>query len=519
MEEELASPEELTTPSQLLSYLSTYRVLICLRCRYAIQPGAIARHLKEIHYLHRATRRTFVAFASELELAQPHDVVLPEESQFPVPFLPIQEGLACCFERCGYLCATSKRMKQHWRCTHQITTSDESPLSTPVPLQTFFRGNALRYFTNPSLLGASPACTPDSADKSSKVGRSNTPCTTPKTSTTYPENRLLPLDQHSSLIITDQGLLDHYRDSTYKTLSGNPETDQAFGEVVLGLTARFDFLRQGVMACAALHLASIHPANRTHYVFQSIRHQDQAIPAFRQAILHVDRDNCEAVLAFAFFLVISSLNSDTEDPRLFLSADPDQHLHWINILRNGCSMLCPFWNELTAGPLAPLAALWEDDLGVGGPSVEAAEGSLLGALLARVFAETPNHGFAGEHEAYRAAAVQLAAAEAFLRRRGPAATVWDALNAWPMRLAPAYLELLKQDRPGALLLLAYYATLLRPTRGEWFLAGRVERLIDEIARRLEDTYCSAQSWDFFLGIRGEYFPEETLANQQDDLRR
>ncbi|PYI26452.1 hypothetical protein BP00DRAFT_439969 [Aspergillus indologenus CBS 114.80] len=508
MEEELTSPEELTTPSQLLSYLSTYKVLVCLRCRYAIQPGAIARHLKEIHRLHRATRRTFVAFASELELAQPHDVVLPDESQFPVPFLPIQEGLACRFEYCGYLCASSKRMKQHWRCTHQIPTSD--PLSTPVPLQTFFRGNALRYFTNPSLLRGSPACTPDSAAKFSKDGRSNTPCTTPKTGTTYPENQHLPLNQHSSLIITDQGLLDHYRNSTYKTLSCHPETDQAFGEVVLGLTARFDFLRQGVMACAALHLASIHPANRTHYVLQSLRHQAQAIPTFRQAILLVDRDNCEAVLAFAFFLVICSLNSDTEDPRLFLNDDPDQHLHWINILRNGCSMLCPFWDELTAGPLAPFAAVWEDDLGV---SVEASEGPLLGALLPRVFAETPIHGLAGEHETYRDAAVQLAAAEAFLRRRGPGATVWDALNAWPMRMAPAYLELLKQDRPGALLLLAYYATLLRPTRGEWFLVGRVESLIDEIARRLEDTSCSAQSWDFFLGIRREYFPEEALANQ------
>ncbi|RAK71703.1 uncharacterized protein BO72DRAFT_473050 [Aspergillus fijiensis CBS 313.89] len=513
-EVESQSPEEPTTPSQLLSYLPTYRVLVCLRCRYAIQPGAIARHLKEIHYLSRATRRTFVAFAAEFELAQPQDIVLPDESQFPVPFLSIQEGLACRFERCGYLCATSKRMKQHWRCTHQIPTSNESTFSTPVPLQTFFRGNALRYFTNPSLLVASPASPSEySVDEVSNDGRSSTTGTTPATSTTHLDSRLLPLDQYSLGLVTNQGLLDHYRHSTYKSLSISPETDHAFGEVVLGLTPRFEFLRQGVMACAALHLASIDPANRTYYVFQSLRHQDQAIPAFRQAILHVDRDNCEAVLAFAFFLVICSLNSDTEDPRLFLSDDPDQHLHWINILRNGCSMLCLFWDALTAGPLAPFAALWEDDLGVGGPSADGPEDPLLGTLLAMVVAENPAPEVVEEHDAYRAAAVQLAAAGAFLRRRGPAASVWDALNAWPLRVAPAYLTLLKQDRPGALLLLAYYAILLRPTRGEWFLAGRVERLIDEIARRLKGTSCSAQLWEWFLAIRREYFPEEALRCQ------
>ena len=100
-------------------------------------------------------------------------------------------------------------------------------------------------------------------------------------------------------------------------------------------------------------------------------------------------------------------------------------------------MLCPFWDALTAGPLAPFATLWEDDLGVGGPSADGPEDPLLGTLLAMGVAEHPAPELAEEHDAYRAAAVQLAAAGAFLRRRGPAASVWDALNAWPMRVAPA----------------------------------------------------------------------------------
>jgi hypothetical protein len=149
----MASPSfHAMEPSQLLHYLPTYRVLICLRCNYAIQPGAVARHLKEIHHLRHLSRRPFVDYASGFKLSQPSDAVLPDETQFPVPLLPVQNGLACSFAGCAHLCVTAKRMKQHWMSVHHISASELGDFWHPVPLQTFFRGNALRYFTNPALL-------------------------------------------------------------------------------------------------------------------------------------------------------------------------------------------------------------------------------------------------------------------------------------------------------------------------------------------------------------------------------
>ena len=144
-------PVDGLTPHELLHYLPTYRVLICRCCRYAIQPGAVARHLKEIHHLHHPLRGAFVAYAAQLELDKPADVVLPDETQFPVSLLPIQNGLACSFAHCGHLCATTKRMKHHWMTVHHIAASDNGGFWGTVPLQSFFRGNVLRYFTNPAL--------------------------------------------------------------------------------------------------------------------------------------------------------------------------------------------------------------------------------------------------------------------------------------------------------------------------------------------------------------------------------
>jgi hypothetical protein len=210
--------------------------------------------------------------------------------------------------------------------------------------------------------------------------------------------------------------------------------------------------------------------------------------------MHVDLDNCQAVLAFSFFLVICVLSSQSEESRLFLTDDDSDQLHWINLLRNGCSMLCPVWDELTSGPVAPFAALWQDDMGVAAD----ANDPLLVTLLS-VFPE-----YEPDYPIYRDSVVKLVEAIEFIKKRGQSTTIWDVLNSWPMRVMPEYLALLKRNCPGALLLLAYYAILLRPNRGEWFLEGRSQKLLDDIARRLHGN-CSPQIRDLFTEIEHAYF--------------
>ncbi|KAL4900659.1 hypothetical protein BDW74DRAFT_188093 [Aspergillus multicolor] len=481
------------------SYLPTYKVLICLRCRYAIQPGALTRHLKEIHSISRSDRQRLVDFASEFKLARPEDVVFPDEIEFPLPLLLIQEGLACCFNGCAHLCATTKRMKQHWCSTHRVSASDDGTFWRPVPLQSFFRGNAFRYFTNPALL-ASTSAPPShsSADDLTANGLSTTTATTAATSPACLASTLSSSGLLSSGI-TDQKLLNQYASSTYKTLSSGPETDDAFLTITLDLGSRFPFLMHSVLACSALHLASTEPANSSYYTSQSLRHQDQAIPDLRLAILHVDRDNSQAILAFAFFFVVCAQNSSTQCSKLFLVDEHDDPAHWFHLLRNGCSTLCFAWDDLSNGPLAPLVALWEDDPGI----VLAADPNdpLLATILAAVAIGKLSH---DKYQAYRDAAAKLTVAFTFMMTRGPAVSIWDALNAWPMHVESPYLALLRESRPGALLLLAYFAVPLCPFQDKWLLGQRLPQLIEEIRRRLVGS-CSPEIWRLFSEIRRVHF--------------
>jgi hypothetical protein len=128
--------------------------VVCTSCKYAVHPIAIPRHLKDIHQIRRSRRRPFMLYISKLDLDQPEAVLESNIYEFPVPVLPVQDGLRCESEGCSHLCASEKRMKIHWYSVHK--RPGRAPIDwRPVPLQTFFRGNLLRYFTNPAL-SASP---------------------------------------------------------------------------------------------------------------------------------------------------------------------------------------------------------------------------------------------------------------------------------------------------------------------------------------------------------------------------
>jgi len=280
----------------------------------------------------------------------------------------------------------------------------------------------------------------------------------------------------------------------------------AFQVVVPQLAANFPFLLHGILACSALHLAHCDAKQQSEYIVQAMRHQDHALPSFRWTIMHVDIENGQAVLAFAFFLVVCALGLGSDDERLFLIADgPESDLstHWISFLRNGCSMLCPIWPELMSGLLAPLAVLWRDDLNITRLPTDPLFLSLLSAVPSDKNGPM-NYWSDSEIEIFNDSAAKLADAFAFAEQCGSALSIWDVLNAWVMRVTTEYLTLLQKNHPGALLLLAYYSLLLRPLQKSWFLHHRVDKLLDEIGLRLEGQ-CSAYIWDLFLRVRDGCF--------------
>jgi Orsellinic acid/F9775 biosynthesis cluster protein D len=165
----VSSASQTPPPEELLQYLSLYRVVVCTSCRYAVQPKAIARHLKEIHRIKGSDRQSYMHYVERFELAD-HELVLRYvPSEFPVPLLPVYSGLQCRAKDCAYLCMAEKRMKHHWLSDHGRQGLESCDWQTAL-IQTFFKGNLLRYFTS-TTSGKSSEITARSAHQDRKVGR------------------------------------------------------------------------------------------------------------------------------------------------------------------------------------------------------------------------------------------------------------------------------------------------------------------------------------------------------------
>jgi hypothetical protein len=127
----------------LLDYNSTYRVLVCRECQYAIQKSAVSSHLLR-HKIYRNDRQRLLNAIAKLDLAEPEDVPLPTPGSLAIDGLPAISGYGCTWDGCDNLCASVKRMKRHLSGVHSVPNGDFCPRS--VKLQTFFRGTKLRYF-------------------------------------------------------------------------------------------------------------------------------------------------------------------------------------------------------------------------------------------------------------------------------------------------------------------------------------------------------------------------------------
>ena len=131
----------------LLEYNSNYSLLICRQCQYAIQKNALESHLLR-HKIYRGDRQRLLSSIAQLHLLEPQHVPLPAPGSPPVDALPILSGYRCTAAACQHLTVSLKRMKRHWSDIHGLGGSVplSSSFARPVKLQTFFRGTKVRYF-------------------------------------------------------------------------------------------------------------------------------------------------------------------------------------------------------------------------------------------------------------------------------------------------------------------------------------------------------------------------------------
>lgn len=477
-------------PQQLLHYVATNRVLICTECRYAIQPSAISRHLKELHHVYRSNRQELMRYAQSLDLANPGDVILPEPDEAPIPFLPTVDGLVCGAEGCGHLCASTKRMKSHWATVHRgLVLEPHEVECSPVRLQTFFRGNQLRYFivSKDSMSTSQPQqkLELDRDDSNHEVCIQEVPSNT-----------------DSEWSADDLDLLEQFTNSTYFDMGYNPESRRLWQAVVPLIARKHTFLKHGMLAVSALHRATQIPSQRQRYQLLAAWHQNRALPAFRSEISNPNEHNCNALLAFAQLLVVHCFASEEQDEDLlFVRGSKESGLpDWLELVRSSCSIFGSLSKIISDGPLQKLM----DEMDVRSLSVtdfpSNTEYSRRLGLLLHVpsFNRLPNPKINPDTTIFPLPGALFELLRAFAKANAAQSrsmfTMWAAVYIWPAQVSYEYLDLLKDRDPVALIFLAHYCILLKPLESRWYMNGFTKRLLSRISDQLDPEWRQWIQW-------------------------
>lgn len=339
--------------SPLLVYLHDYGVVICRSCEFAIQPNAVSSHLLR-HQVYRDKRRVLLECLEALNLLDPEEVPCPSPKSKPFPHLSVAAGYRCTLPGCDHLCISQKRMSQHLREHHgRSRNRDLERCSQQAHMQTFFKGNKVRYFEvqlDPGTL-LKPAAT-EQLERMDRYHFLTAPFvqnvdSTPRRATNDGEEVI----QRASITqdqMQDLMYLHHYTTSTALSMNRGTEPDQFWThDIPLEATSQ-SFLMHGILGVAAFHRASMAPdfeERKKHHV-AGLRHQSVGLDTFRGIIDHPTVQNSTALTAFSRILGVqfcaeALLDADTHSSHSEHHTDPilSKVLNFMLLLKGGLDLL------------------------------------------------------------------------------------------------------------------------------------------------------------------------------------
>ncbi|VUC28838.1 unnamed protein product [Clonostachys rosea] len=290
--------------NDFLVYLADFGVVICRQCRHAIQPTALDSHLLR-HRIYRHQRRALVERLKKLDLRQPDDVPVPERV-WQLPELSTHTGFRCDAGGCGYLCTTSKGMEMHWASRHSIHTKSKVR-SSPVALQTFFRGTKLRYFEVITTTGSTPSV--DTALPTESIGGR-------ELEAVNSHQPSPPRIQLSSIDARAMMYLHHFTLHTAPTLVRRCQPLKLWQDDVPQLAFQYPFLLHALLGLSAYHISIKNPETGHVHRLAAARYSSLGATEYAKHLLEPNYDNSTAILACANCLTIeqnSRLFSDPED--------------------------------------------------------------------------------------------------------------------------------------------------------------------------------------------------------------
>jgi hypothetical protein len=133
--------------SELVVLNLEYGVLICAsaKCRYALKPTAMSRHLGDRHKTPIKLRREVDEYIEAFPFVYDHaSVPLPSDGLAPQPIVPVVDRFAC--RHCTYKTQSRDAIRKHANKAHNQKRAADEDVCRVVRLQSWFGEKQERYW-------------------------------------------------------------------------------------------------------------------------------------------------------------------------------------------------------------------------------------------------------------------------------------------------------------------------------------------------------------------------------------
>ncbi|KKK13205.1 hypothetical protein P175DRAFT_0470937 [Aspergillus ochraceoroseus IBT 24754] len=293
----------------------------------------------------------------------------------------------------------------------------------------------------------------------------------------------LPALPPIGISLADLHLFHHFVVSTYRTLADEAaDSDSVWQIHVPQWGFSFPSIQHLILALAALHLGYLNPEIRAQYVKQADDHFTFGVRSVSTVLAQLNSENCQLIYISAVLICFVYFG---RGPRAgeYLVFNAKGKSEWLVLLHAVRAILASKQDEIFTGVLVikkmdygardSLPPLLRDELAqhefrIG--EVRALVGSrILDPELQQVY--------------FHAVDDLLTAMGQMYERRGTGCRATDLMPCtmgWTFRLSEKFIERLEEKEPLALIILAYWAILLRYLRDAWFMQGWDEHIITGI---------------------------------------
>jgi hypothetical protein len=312
-----------------------------------------------------------------------------------------------------------------------------------------------------------------------------------------PHCRIVASTGHSppctELDLLHLSLLHQFSTSTYATFSSNRVGQAVWRDHVPRIAFSHPSVLHAIFAVSALHLSFLNPAKSSRYQLIAADNYQKASVSLRQAL---QSDSLVGAGRGGALFVASALIAVYvfADPAMRCAGEPGA-LTWIPIIRGIKTVLATCWEGLEESSIAPLLKIGAQPEPTPTPAENAQPPLELPADIDTLHLTEPD---GAEAAIYAHAVEKLREALHFTRNNDFRIA---CTFVWPVTLLEGFMDLLRQKKPRALVLVASYYCAMSPIlNGLWWSGTTPKRdmeIIEQMVGSREEAWAKL-FWDSHL---------------------